>query len=231
MAAQGKEMKLLGSHKSPFSLRVEIAFNLKGLGYELLEETWEKSQLLLESNPIYKMIPVLIHDGQPICESMMIVEYIDEVWARTNTSILPSDPYDRAMARFWAKYIDDKVPPSLRIIMGLLPGSEEEAVNQILTALQLLEKAFEKCGEGNDFFGGETVGYVDIALGCYLGWFKAMEKMNGFTILDESKTPLLVGWANRFCSHDSVKGVMPEVEMLIEFNKKVRDKLNVAPAN
>jgi glutathione S-transferase len=50
---------------------------------------------------------VLVHDGKPICESMIIVEYIDEIWP--HNSLLPADPYDRAQARFWVKYIDDMV--------------------------------------------------------------------------------------------------------------------------
>nr|DAD18886.1 TPA_asm: hypothetical protein HUJ06_020349 [Nelumbo nucifera] len=30
--------------------------------------------------PVYKKIPVLIHNGKPICKSIIIIQYIDEVW-------------------------------------------------------------------------------------------------------------------------------------------------------
>ena len=103
------DVTLLGAWPSPFVMRARIALNIKSVDYELLEEKLgSKTQLLLQSNPVYKKVPVLIHENKPICESLIIVQYIDEAWS-SGPSILPSDPYDRAIARFWGVYIDDKV--------------------------------------------------------------------------------------------------------------------------
>ncbi|OMO97305.1 Thioredoxin-like protein [Corchorus olitorius] len=35
----------------------------------------------------------------PIAESLVIIEYIDETW-KASYPILPEDPYDKALARF-----------------------------------------------------------------------------------------------------------------------------------
>ena len=107
----GDELKLLGSLASPFALRVKLALSFKGLSYEYIaEDLQSKSNLLLSSNPVHKKVPVLIHNGKPVCESQVIVQYIDEAFpAAAGAPILPSAPYDRAVARFWASYVEDKV--------------------------------------------------------------------------------------------------------------------------
>lgn len=103
-----EEVKLFGMWASPYSRRIELALKLKGVQYEYMEEDVKnKSPSLLNYNPVHKKVPVLVHKGKPVAESLVILEYIDETWK--DNPILPQHPYDRASARFWARFIDEKV--------------------------------------------------------------------------------------------------------------------------
>ncbi|XP_054812976.1 glutathione S-transferase U19-like [Prosopis cineraria] len=102
------EVVLLDFWLSPFGMRIRIALAEKCIQYEHKDEDLRnKSPLLLQMNPIHKKIPVLIHNGKPICESLIAVQYIDEVWNH-KSPLLPLDPYHRAQARFWADFVDKK---------------------------------------------------------------------------------------------------------------------------
>ncbi|KAH1125086.1 hypothetical protein GLYMA_06G099000v4, partial [Glycine max] len=81
----------------PFVLRVKWVLELKGIQYQYVEDLGNKSAMLLQYNPVHKKLPALVHDGKPLAESLVILEYIDETW-KQDPSLLPHDPYEKANA-------------------------------------------------------------------------------------------------------------------------------------
>lgn len=103
-----QDVKLVSFWVSPFAKRVEWALKLKCVVYEYVEEDiFNKSNLLLDLNPVHNKVPVLVHAQKPIAESFIILEYIDETWKQY--PLLPRHPYQRALARFWANFSEQKV--------------------------------------------------------------------------------------------------------------------------
>ncbi|CAL4956223.1 unnamed protein product [Urochloa decumbens] len=224
--AAAPAVRVVGGWASPFVMRVCVALRLKGVAYEFLQEPLgKKSDLLLASNPVHRKMPVLLHGGRPVCESLVILHYVDEAFAGAGPPILPADPYDRAVHRFWADYADAKLPTALRTLRGMVNGDKAEAAEQVAAALGRLDEAFAACSKGRRFFAGDGVGFLDIVIGSYVGWFRAAEQITGQPVLDEARTPRLAAWAARFCAHEAVADVMPDARRLVEFGEALRSAL------
>ena len=117
----------------------------------------------------------------------------------------------------------------MRRIRGAQGEERQELVDQVVEGLALLEEAFGKYSKGKAFFGGDQIGFIDIAFGSLLGWLRVTEKVGEVKLLDEAKTPGLVKWADCFCADAAVKSVMPDTEKLIEFSKFLMAKMKGAP--
>ncbi|KAJ8646466.1 hypothetical protein MRB53_008214 [Persea americana] len=217
----GDGVKLLGMWASPLALKIEWALKLKGIEYEYVDEDLSnKSERLLKYNPIHKKVPVLLHGDKPLPESLIILEYIDETW-KENYPLLPEDPYERAMARFWAKYNDEK---PWHTVFGAFCKTGEEKVKAVKEAQETLEP-LEELLKGKRFFGGQSIGYLDIAFGWLAIWVPLIEEILGATFVDESTLPLLHAWFQEFPNIPLVKERLPPREKLLPFLKAFRESL------
>ncbi|MCH83830.1 putative glutathione S-transferase parC-like [Trifolium medium] len=209
--SKGDNVVLLDFWASPFCARVKIALEEKSVKHIDNEEDLfgKKSELLLISNPIHQKVPVFLHNGKPVLESAIIVNYIDEVWPEN--SLLPANAYDVAQARFWADFIDKKVFDTGRSIWANNGEEREVGTRDFLEVLKHLEEAL---GE-KDYFGGDTFGYVDIIAIPHSAWFLAYEKLGGFKVEDHS--PKISAWIKRSLERESVKKVLPDPEKVYQF--------------
>ncbi|WCJ20426.1 glutathione S-transferase tau 7 [Euphorbia peplus] len=210
-----EQVKLVGAWPSPFSFRIQMALKIKGIEFEYIEEDLSnKSDLLLKYNPIFRKIPVLIHNGKPVCESLVILEYIDEIWNNNSCLILPQGPYQRASARFWAKFIDEKVLKTAMKIGDANEGLYEE--------LKLMEKELK----GQDLFGGESIGYLDMVAFSIIYWIQLANEVKKSQFITEHKLPLLYKWMERMKLTDLVKELLPPKDQLISLMGPVERESN-----
>ncbi|KAH6755319.1 glutathione S-transferase TAU 19 [Perilla frutescens var. hirtella] len=216
----GEELSLLGLWCSPFAMRVMIALREKGLEFESVEEDLSnKSPLLLKMNPVHKQVPVLIHNGKPVCESIIIVQYIDEVWS-DRAPLLPSDPYLRATARFWADYVDKKIYSSGKLVWGAAGEVQEAAKKEVIKCFKVLET---ELGD-KPYFGGEAFGLVDVSLIPFYSWFYAMEKCSDANLSHDCAK--LVSWAKRCMERESVSNTLPDQYKIYTFFMDLNNKLS-----
>ncbi|KAJ1287058.1 hypothetical protein BS78_03G401500 [Paspalum vaginatum] len=219
------KVKLIGAFGSPFVHRAEVALRLKGVPYELvLEDLRSKSELLLRHNPVHRKVPVLLHGGRAVSESLLIVEYVDEAFH--GPPLLPADPYDRALARFWARFLHDKCLEPLQPALFAADGEARAAsMAAAREGLALVEERLKATGKR--FLGGDAIGLADIAAGGLLAhWLGVLEEVAGVRVLimSDDEWPALRRWAAEYISDEAVKGCLPERARLLAYFAGIRDK-------
>ncbi len=88
--------------------KVRLSLYEKGLAWEEhhvdLMRSEQISPAYLALNP-KGVVPTIVHDGQPVIESTVILEYLEDAFPET--PLRPGAPLDRARMRVWAKTPDD----------------------------------------------------------------------------------------------------------------------------
>ena len=109
-------LELYHSINSVCSQKVRIALEEKGLEAKdhlmtLRGDQFEAAYLKLNPNGV---VPTLIHDGEPIRESSLILYYIDDAFPEV--PLMPKRPRQRHRVRMYNKLIDEYVHNSCTIL-------------------------------------------------------------------------------------------------------------------
>ncbi|CAE5957726.1 unnamed protein product [Arabidopsis arenosa] len=110
---------------------------------------------------------------------------------------------------------------SARLIWGAKGEEHEAGKKEFIEILKTLES---EVGD-KTYFGGETFGYVDIALIGFYSWFEAYEKFGNFSI--EVECPKLIAWAKRCVKRESVAKSLPGSEKITKFVPELKKKLGI----
>ncbi|KAJ7517405.1 hypothetical protein O6H91_21G022800 [Diphasiastrum complanatum] len=203
-----ESVKLLSVRASPYAMRAILALEAKGVKYEIIEEDLSaKSQLLLESNPVYKKIPVLLHGEKAIPDSLFIVPYVDEAWPE-HAAFFPKDPYGRAMTNFWGDFIDKKTKKG--------DPNKEAGVSELYENFLTLENGFTKL-DAKPFFNGATIGYADICLAPLAAWLPVFVELAGIRVPTAEKAPKLHKFLSAIREHPATKVAFPDPDKLLAY--------------
>jgi len=218
MAGEKTGLQLLDFWVSPFAQRCRIALAEKGLAYESLpQDLANKGELLLRVNPVHKKIPVLLHDGRPpVCESLIILHYLDEAFPGT-PPLLPADPVARAHARFWADYAEKKVFDCGTTLWKRTGQAQAQARPEMVEALRTLDA---ELGD-KAYLAGEAFGFVDIAVVPLATWILGYGRLAEFSV--EEVCPRLLAWAKRCGERESVAKNLYPPEKVYEFIGLLKD--------
>ena len=101
---------------------------------------------------------------------------------------------------------------------------KEKAAKEARENLKTLESGLE----GKRFFGGETIGFVDIAAGWIGCWAQMTGEIIGIKLIDAETMPLLDAWFKDFLEVPFIKECMPPQDKLLEHNREFHKILTAA---
>ena len=160
--------------RSSCSWRVRIALNLKGIIYEtvpvhLVKDGGEQHGATHQAVNPMRELPVLLVNGEPIAQSMAILEYLEET--HPTPALLPKDALSRARVRQMAELINSGIQPiqNLRVMQRLgrdfsleKPAQVEWSKGWIKFGFDALHRLVDT-HRGQYAFGDE-VSFVDLCL-------------------------------------------------------------------
>ena len=170
------EFVLYGYFRSSAAFRVRIALNLKGIKPELRfvhlrkDGGQQNTAEYLALNP-QGLIPMLVHNGAAIGQSLAIIEYLDEVVPEP--TLLPRDPADRALVRQLADAVACDIHPvnNLRVLNYLrdeMGASDEDRTKWqrrwIMQGFSALETWLSSSPQTGRFCHGDHPTMADIFL-------------------------------------------------------------------
>lgn len=197
--------------RSSAAYRVRIALQFKGLEYEPEFVNLLKNENLCESylalNP-QGAVPVLVHQGKVLTQSIAILEYLEEM--HPLPSLLPSSSKERAIVRSYALQMVSDIQPlhNKRVLTYLTThlGFEQQGrqgwiQHWMEEGLRSLEKrAFETAGA---YMVGRNITMADICLVPQIYLALRFE-------IDTSAYPILMGIYSRCMDLEPFQQAAPE---------------------
>uniref|UniRef100_A0A0B7BC75 glutathione transferase n=4 Tax=Arion vulgaris TaxID=1028688 RepID=A0A0B7BC75_9EUPU len=210
--ASKKDVQLYCAWFCPFAQRAWVALLEKNVDFEYIEtDPYNKTPEFLAVNP-RGLVPAVIHKGRAIYESSICVEYIDEVW-QNEPHLLPTEPYERAVARIWVDFIGKKIiPVYYRIVQKQDKEEQDQAKEEFLKNLETLTEAISETGP---YFFGENFTIVDIILASYTLRLNVLEFYRNFEIPNDSRFARFFKWREAAEARPSIKATAPDSEKIL----------------
>jgi glutathione S-transferase len=164
------------------------------------EQRWvdlsDKPEWFKAISPLGKT-PVLLVDGVAVCESAVICEYLDEVYA---PRVHPAAPLQRARHRAWMEF-GSAVLSAIAAFYNAPDAASFDARRHELRAR--FAQVEEVLSDSGPWFAGETFSMVDAVFAPVFRYFDVFESLGMEGFFDA--LPKLRAWRSELAARESVR--------------------------
>ncbi|UGQ47538.1 glutathione S-transferase family protein [Massilia endophytica] len=208
-------LKLVSHKLCPYVQRAAIALSEKGIPFERVDiDLSNKPGWFLEVSPLGKT-PVLLVGRQPVFESAVICEYLEDTAA---PQLHPQDALRRAQHRGWIEFAS----AILNSIAGLYNAPDQASLSLKAQELRGRFRQLEAELSDGPYFEGDAFSLVDAAFAPVFRYFDVLDGMAGLHYFEDC--PKLRAWREALRQRASVKdAVSAEYPQLLAGFLKARN--------
>ncbi|MDX1284320.1 MAG: glutathione S-transferase family protein, partial [Draconibacterium sp.] len=141
-------LKLISFTLCPYVQRAMIVLNEKNIPFDIeYIDLSEPPPWFYDISPLEK-VPVLLVNGEPLFESMVICEYLDEI---TEGSLYPEDALKRAKNRAWIEFGSDILSTTFEFYTTTDEKRFKHLIDILIDRFEVLE---DEISDG-DYFNGD----------------------------------------------------------------------------
>lgn len=199
----------------PYAQRTEMLLKMKGIEYDAVQIDISKPrpESLLAINPLGK-VPVLIHRGKALNESSVINEYLDEVFP--DPSLLPADPYQRALSRLLIDYCNTRFAVShYRLLMEQQPGRRSQMEAAMMADWRWLDEFLMRINPDGEYVF-DSFGMADLTYAPFFRRFVLNEYFWDFRLPPGNELGRVRRWRDALQAHPVVDATSMSDEQYIK---------------
>ena len=212
-------LELVVFDNCPFCHRCMLVLLEKGAPFKTVQVERARKEASRHLLSPYVRVPVLWHDGQPVYESSIINEYLEEVLPTPR--LLPEAATQRALARFWIDFCNTRFMPGyFNLLKERNPQLRGPLQSALTGHLQFIETvALAKLSEAAPYWMGRDVTLVDYAFYPFFERFVGVELYRGVAI------PAALGrvhaWMDTMRAREVVRSLAQPRDYYVEYFGKL----------
>ncbi|XP_046578640.1 glutathione S-transferase omega-1-like isoform X2 [Haliotis rubra] len=213
---EGLELRMYSMRMCPYAQRARLVLAAKGVKYNCINiDLNNKPDWFFDYNP-YGEVPVVIHNGNNVYESLICAEYLEEAFS---TPILySSEPMKRAWEKIYFNHWTKKGIPAFYSLLkaGHLDPELTNRLNEhVATMDQFLKKA------DTPYFHGNAPGFPDYMIWPWFERIPMMGQITGYK-MDETKYPTITAWVARMWKDPVVQECKIDGRLFVDHYDKYR---------